>query len=779
MAKKRSSAARSKTPSSSAAKRRFRPWVLLFKLSLVALVIGGSSLIYLDATVRAKFEGKRWALPAKVYARPLELYAGQPLLAEDLRLELKSLGYRFVPRVSRPGEAAINGQRIQLHSRGFAFADGSEPAQLLDLRFDQDSLSRLADRRGKPVSLARLEPVLIGGIYPADNEDRDLVQLKDVPEALIQALISVEDRSFFDHYGVSLKGIARAMWSNLKAGQVVQGGSTLTQQLVKNFFLTSERSVWRKLVEAPMAMLLELHYSKEEILQAYLNEVYLGQAGSRAIHGFGLASHYYFGGPLDSLSLEQLSLLAGLVKGPSYYDPRRHPQRALARRNLVIDLLHRQGFISADEAREVSQRALGVVPKTSLVKGAFPAYLDLVKRQLRRDYRQQDLASEGLQVFTNLDPIVQQKAESSLITVSDQLKRRYGGKLQALEGALVVGNSQTGDVVAVVGGRDPRFQGFNRALDAVRPIGSLVKPAVFLTALERSREYTLASQIQDIPLRLENPNGTVWEPSNFDHQSHGAVPLHQALSRSYNLATARLGIDLGMDKVIDTLRRLGVERDISPFPATLLGSLSLSPLEVMQLYQTVASNGFETPLRAIRSVLTADGEVLSSYSFEPEQKFNPATMHLLQYALQETVREGTAKSVYNRFPATLNLAGKTGTTNDQRDSWFAGFTGNYLAISWLGRDDNQPTPLTGSSGALQVWSELMTRLRPQSYQAVLPDAVAYHWVDDKTGWLTDEVCPGARLIPFVEGSVPMQRRGCPESSKVNRVADWFTRLFGG
>jgi len=257
------------------------------------------------------------------------------------------------------------------------------------------------------------------------------------------------------------------------------------------------------------------------------------------------------------------------------------------------------------------------------------------------------------------------------------------------------------------------------------------------------------------------------------------VPLHQALSRSYNLATARLGIDMGMGRVTDTLQRLGVRREISPYPATLLGSLSLSPLEVMQLYQTVASNGFETPLRAIRSVLTADGEVLSSYRFELEQKFEPAIMHLLQYALQETVREGTAKSVYSRFPASLNLAGKTGTTNDQRDSWFAGFTGDYLAISWLGRDDNKPTPLTGSSGALQVWSELMTRLRPQSYQSVMPETVSYHWVDDSTGWLTDEVCPGARLMPFVDGSVPEQKRGCVESSKARRAVDWFTRLFGG
>ncbi len=778
MAKKRSSARGSKKRTSRAS-GGFSFWGLLFKLTLVGLVILGTGLIYLDATIRAKFEGKRWALPAKVYARPLELYAGQPLQAEDLKLELKSLGYRTVSRISRPGEVAYNGNRVRLRSRGFEFADGPEPARVLNLTFNAGGLAALADQRGRSLSLARLEPVLIGGIYPADNEDRELVKLEQVPENLIRALISVEDRSFFEHHGISLKGIARAMWNNLLAGQVVQGGSTLTQQLVKNFFLTSERSIWRKLVEAPMAMLLELHYSKEEILEAYLNEVYLGQAGARSIHGFGLASHYYFGRPLQNLSLEQLSLLAGLVKGPSYYDPRRHPERALKRRNLVIGLLEQQGHISAQQAARASKRPLGVVSKKSLVKGAFPAYLDLVKRQLRQDYRQEDLASEGLQVFTNLDPIVQLKAEKSLVSTVSRLQKRHGAELKTLEGALVVGNSQTGEVVAVVGGRDPRFQGFNRALNAVRPIGSLVKPAVYLTALERSRDYTLASLIEDRPLRLENPNGTSWQPRNFDKKSHGSVPLHRALSKSYNLATARLGMDLGMGSVIDTLERLGVRREISPYPATLLGALSLSPLEVMQLYQTVASNGFETPLRAIRSVMTADGEPLSSYRFELKQKFDPAVMHLLQYALQETVREGTARSVYNRFPASLNLAGKTGTTNDQRDSWFAGFTGDYLAISWLGRDDNKPTPLTGSSGALQVWSELMSRLQPQSYEAVMPEAISYQWVDDNSGWLTDEVCPGARLMPFVEGSEPLQRRSCPESSKIRRATDWFTRLFGG
>ncbi|WP_207063282.1 penicillin-binding protein 1B [Motiliproteus sp. SC1-56] len=778
MAKKSPPARRSKPRKKAPSSRPLRWWPLLLKLGLVVSVALIAGLVYLDATIRSQFEGKRWALPAKVYARPLEIYQDRPLNARDLRLELDQLGYRFVSYPRRPGEASINGDRVVLQTRGFRFPDGEEPSRRLELRFAGSTVSSLREESGAPLALVRLEPVVIGGIYPADNEDRELVQLEEVPPALVQALIAVEDRDFYRHPGISLKGIARAVWSNLRAGQVVQGGSTLTQQLVKNYFLTSERSLIRKLIEAPMALLLELHYDKDEILEAYLNEVYLGQAGARAIHGFGLASQYYFGRPLRDLRLDQLSLLAGLVKGPSYLDPRRHPERALARRNLVISLLEQQGVVDAGAASWARRRPLDVVEKTRVAKGNFPAYLDLVKRRLREEYRQEDLASEGLQIFTSMDPVVQRKAEQSLVGVIERLERSHGKSVAELEGALVVGNSQSGEVVAVVGGRDPRFKGFNRALDAVRPIGSLVKPAVYLAALEQPKRYTLATPLDDDPVEVANPDGSLWQPQNFDHQSHGAVPLHRALALSYNQATARLGMTLGMDRVIDVLQRLGVDKEIPPYPATLLGALSLSPMEVMQLYQTLAANGFETPLRVIRSVLTAEGELLSSYHFELEQQFDPASMHLLHYALQETVREGTARALYGRFPDSLNMAGKTGTTNDQRDSWFAGFTGDYLAVAWLGEDDNRPTPLTGSSGALKVWAELMASLGPRSYRAVIPEGVSYHWVDEARGALTAERCPNARLMPFIEGTAPEAYVGCGGLTELRKPLNWFNRIFG-
>lgn len=766
---------RKKKPSS----RGFSLLGFLFKLSLVGIVCLAVLLVYLDASIRQQFEGKRWAIPAKVYARPLELYSGQALTPADLKIELSRLGYRFVQSPKQPGQASLWKNKAVVYSRGFSFPDSEEKARLLTLTFSGQQLAKMADSRGKSVALARLDPVVIGGIYPANNEDRELVELNKVPSALVDALIAVEDRNFYQHYGISFTGIARAMWNNLRAGQVVQGGSTLTQQLVKNFFLTSERSIWRKLIEAPMAMLLELHYSKDDILEAYLNEVYLGQSGARAIHGFGLASHYYFGRPLTQLRTDQLAMLAGLVKGPSYYDPRRHPKRATKRRNLVLQLLADQGYLSQQQALNASKKSLGVIQKSRIAKGAFPAYLDLVKRQLRQEYREEDLSSEGLRIFTNLDPIVQAKAENSLAQIIAILEKHHGKKLQKLEGAITLSNTQTGEVIAVVGGRDPRYQGFNRALDAVRPIGSLVKPAVYLTALSSPEKYSLISMLDDQPVRLKTENGELWQPKNFDKKIHGEVPLHQALAKSYNLATAHLGLDLGMGSIIDTLQQLGIERDIPSYPATLLGSLSLSPIEVMQMYQTIAANGYETPLRAIRSVTTSSGDVLTAYRLQLDQQFDPGVMHLLQYNLQETVREGTAKSVYNRFPDALKLAGKTGTTNDQRDSWFAGFTGDYLAVVWLGRDDNKPMPLTGSSGALQVWADLISDLKPLSYENQLPPNVAYHWVDESQGLLTGEGCEGARLVPFIKGTEPQDSTHCADQPSIKGIRDWFTRLFSG
>ena len=632
----------------------------LFKLLFIILLLLGGATLYLDQQIRSQFEGKRWALPAKVFARPLELYVGAPVSLNDLKIELKALGYQFVDKVSAPGEVAFSASRATLSTRGFHFPDELEPARQLILEFSGDSLSQIRSADQQSLTLIRLEPALIGGIYPLNNEDRDLIQLEEAPQPFIDALIAIEDRDFYDHFGISPKGIARATLANIRAGAFVQGGSTLTQQLIKNFYLTADRTLLRKMLELPMAMLLEFHYSKDEILEAYLNEVYLGQSGNRAIHGFGLGAAHYFAQPIQELKLHQLALLAGLVKGPSYYDPRRNPERAKARRNLVLSVLHQQGSITDEEYMLASTAELDVVPAGSSMKEAYPAYIDLVKRQLRREYKDEDLGSEGLKIFTSLDPISQHKAETSLVSTIEDLGRTYGESLAKLQGSMVVTDPQTGEVLALIGDRNTRYQGFNRALDASRPIGSLVKPAVYLTALEQG--YTLISELDDSPFSLTLPNQQTWSPKNYDGQPHGLVPMHEALTHSYNLSTAQLGMELGVEKVIDTLKRLGVDRPMDAYPSLLLGAQSLSTLEVASMYQTIAATGFQIPPRTIRTVTDSAGEPLSSYPFQLQKSIDEKPMFLLQYNLQQVTRSGTGRSIYQQLPININTAGKTGTS---------------------------------------------------------------------------------------------------------------------
>ncbi|MWV15686.1 penicillin-binding protein 1B [Pseudomonas sp. L-22-4S-12] len=768
---------RSRTPRKSAKRRSgaSRPWLgWALKLALVGLVVLAGFAVYLDAVVQEKFSGKRWTVPAKVYARPLELFVGQKLAKQDFLTELDALGYRRESAADGPGAAVVNGNVVDLHTRGFQFYEGAEPAQRLRVRFSGAYVAGLNQGNGSKLDVARMEPLLIGGLYPAHHEDRILIKLEQAPPYLVETLVAVEDRDFFNHFGVSPKGIARAVWINATAGQLRQGGSTLTQQLVKNFYLTSERSLTRKATEAMMAVLLELHYDKKEILEAYLNEVFLGQDGQRAVHGFGLASQYFFSQPLGELKLHQVALLVGMVKGPTYFNPRRFPERALERRNLVLDLLEQQGVVSAELVAHAKQQPLGVTQRGSLADSSFPAFLDLVKRQLREDYRDEDLTEEGLRIFTSFDPILQLKSEAAL---SETLKRLGGRKgVDEVEAAMVVTNPENGEIQAMLGSRQPRFAGFNRALDAVRPIGSLIKPAVYLTALERPSQYTLTSWLADEPFSVKGQDGQVWRPQNYDHKAHGTIYLYQGLANSYNLSTAKLGLELGVPNVLKTLERLGVDREWPAYPSMLLGAGALSPMEVATMYQTLANGGFNTPLRGIRSVLTAEGEPLKRYPFQIQQRFDAGAIYLTQNAMQRVMREGTGRSVYSQLPSSLTLAGKTGTSNDSRDSWFAGFSQDLLAVVWLGRDDNGKTPLTGATGALQVWTGLMAKADPLPLDMPQPDNVTLAWVDAATGQGSAPGCPNAVQMPYIRGSEPAPGAACgmaPDEAVMDWVRGWL------
>lgn len=746
----------------------FFSWV--FKLTLVAIVIIAPYIIYLDAVVQDKFSGKRWTIPAKVYARPLELYRGQKLSKEDFLTELNALGYSPVATVNNVGQMHVEGNDVSVYVRSFQFYEGKESAKLITVTFSGNTISQITDAKKQKISLVRLEPMLIGGVYPAHNEDRILVKLDQVPPLLVRSLVAVEDKRFYKHHGISMIGIARAVYTNIVRKKLSQGGSTLTQQLVKNFYLTNERTIKRKANEAIMSLLLEMHYDKNEILEAYLNEVFLAQDGQRSIHGFGLASQYFFGQPISELKLPQIALLVGMVKGPSYYNPRRNPKLATERRNVVLDVLAEQNIISANDAAKAKAAPLGVIPQGRLGISSFPAFIDLVKRQLREDYKEEDLTEEGLRIFTSLDPIIQIKAERAL----DSTLKRLGNRANDLEAAMVITNPSTGELLGLIGSRDRNYVGFNRAIDAIRPIGSQMKPAVYLTALESLR-YTLTTFIQDEPYAVPLAGGKEWRPQNFDRKFHGNIFFYQALANSYNVSTVRVGMDVGVANVLRTMKRLGVNNDYPAYPAMLLGSASMTPMDVSKMFQTIANGGYDTTIRSIRNVLDAKGNRLGRYPYETQQRFDAGAIYLLQFAMQRVMREGTGRSAYNQVPSSINLAGKTGTSNDLKDSWFTGFGQDILATVWLGKDDNSNTSLTGASGSLQVWSSFMREARPTSLNMPLPSNVVYAWVDAETGEGSGEDCPNAIQLPYIKGTAPAPALSCkrPDGSTTDWIRGWI------
>ena len=566
---------------------------MLVIVGAVGAVVLAAYAVWLDLRIQNEFDGKRWAVPARVFARPLELAPGVSLTIDAIEAELKLAGYRHVRSAFRPASFERNGSRVRFVTREFTFPDGSTPSRRVAVSVSGGRITDV-DVEGETRPRVRVDPAEIARIYPAHREDRVLLRLEDVPAAFLAILLEVEDRRFHQHIGIDPLAIARAAWANLRAGHTVQGGSTLTQQLAKNFFLSAERTFTRKLNEALIALLLERRYSKPELLEGYLNEVYLGQQGAHAIHGFGRAARHYFGRRLADLDLDEMALLAGMVRGPSYYDPRRHPERAKRRRNRVIDRLEAQGIAGPKAAARARSEPLGETPRPPPASAQFPAFVDLVRRQLRRDYSGRVLRSEGLRIFTTLDPTIQRASEAAVDQSMPLLARRSRLSRSELQAAVAVTDAQSGEVLSIVGGSDPRQPGFNRALDAVRPVGSVVKPAVYLAALTDS-QFHLASFVRDDPVQVDGPRGP-WRPRNYDGRSHGAVLLRDALVHSYNLATVRIGLDIGLERVRDTIRALGVSRPFASWPAMLLGTVELAPIEVNAMYQSLATGGLRQPV---------------------------------------------------------------------------------------------------------------------------------------------------------------------------------------
>jgi len=711
----------------------------------------------LDHRVKTRVAEIEFTQPTRVYGAPQLLEAGVPMNKATLALELQMAGYTEAAHVAQvPGTYSVDGDKFTIASRGYMDPLGGELPRRGRVTPGSGTIRSLFDlTAGKPLRKTHLDPARIATLYGADQEERIVVKLPELPPLLVQGVQAVEDRDFKNNHGIDFSSIARALLADLRAGKKVQGASTITQQLVRNLFLDRNKTLVRKFNEALLSILLDAHYSKGQILTAYCNEVFLGQQGNQALHGFAAASWFYFGRPVQTLRPQEVALLVGIVQGPSYYDPRRFPDRALGRRNLALDAFHTTGLLNDAQWKTARAAPLDVTPNPQLVVNRFPAFMQVVREQIQHDFSDQQLSNGGLAVYTTLDPAAQVYAEDAL----DETMRGLGKRADKLEGAVVVVEPSTGHVLAMVGGRESDLHGFNRAYDARRPVGSSLKPFYYLMALTDPAHWSVASLLDDSPISLKLPNGKLWTPQNDDHVSHGQVPMVEALAKSYNLASVNLGMQLGVDRVAAFLRSFGL-KDVQANPSLLLGAVDMSPFQLAQLYEFFAADGHALPLLTLRGVLDNKGKVLKQYATQPGKGEYLQAERLVRWMMQRVTEYGTAAAIGKSRLGDLNVAGKTGTSDHQRDSWFSGFTGDRLAVAWMGRDDNQPTHLWGATGALRVWINLFQKLPSAPLEATFGDDIQYAWIDPATGEGSLPECNGAQQYPFIAGYAPPVQNHC-------------------
>lgn len=721
-------------------------WFFL-KSAIVVLLTLLIYFIYLDSKITTLFSGQKWQVPAQLYARVLHLAPGVHLSQTQFVDELKRLQYRVDPRLNGPGQYQVEGNQVHVYRRAFDFADGAQAATLFTVEFAGDFVQGL-EKNGKSLAKAKMEPQLLQHLVTAEQEDRELVQVAQVPATIRNTLLLVEDRDFYSHHGVSPLSVLRALITNLQAGQTVQGGSTLTQQLAKNMYTNQERTLLRKVNEALIALVLDYRYSKDQILEAYFNEIFIGQFKDNPVHGLGLGSKLYFGKPLAELRPHEYALLIAIIKGPSYYDPRRFPERAAQRRDLIIHMMAEHGLLDAAQTKAALEQPLDVIPLGHHLKGKYPAYIDKVRQELREIVTDPQQLQAGLRVFTYLDPMAQLAAEQAVTARLAKLDAK-------IEVAVVATDYQKAGLKAIVGGRNTSFAGYNRAISARRQIGSIIKPVVYLTALAQPTRFHLGSLLQDTPLSLRSGSKN-WQPHNYDKKFRGNVPLIEALSQSLNIPTIRLGLQLGLPSISDSLQKLGVQRSFHLQPSSLLGAVEMSPLEVAQMYQTIANKGVYRPLAAIEAVSAADGSTIYQRQAKGEQRFSSASLYLLQYAMQQSTQSGTAAALSTQFPAS-RFAGKTGTSSDYRDSWFSGFDHETGLTVWLGRDDNQAIGLTGGSGALPVFMHYFQLNRPNSLFRGVPENVRRQFISTNSGRFVQDSCTNVLLLPVISGEMPAQQ----------------------
>jgi penicillin-binding protein 1B len=645
------------------------------------------------------------------------------------------------------------GNELNIYLRSFEFMEGLRPSQQIKIRFAKDRIAKVTNQRNIEVPLIRLEPAKIGSFFPSHGEDRLILRPEQVPPLLAEGLKAIEDRDFDGHKGFSITGILRAAWVNIRSGRRAQGGSTLTQQLVKSYFLSNERTFERKLREVAMAIILELRFSKEDLLTAYINEIFLGQNGARAIHGFGLGAQFYFNKPINELAVHEIATMISIIRGPSYYNPFRHPKRALTRRNRILNTFLDDGLISNTKHRDATDSPLGVVAGPNSGGAYYPAFMDIVRAELGKRYSVADLRSKGLRIFTTLKPRDQENAQRAVTSTLNMIEKERKLEAGILQAASVITETQTGEVLAIVGGRKGRVDGFNRALNANRTVGSVIKPVIVLTALESGLEWS--TKVKDAPITMTSDSGEQWSPRNYDGKTRGELPLIRALALSLNLAIVDLGNTVGLNKVQQRFANLTGYAPKNKYPSFFLGAESMTPLQLSELYGNFASGGFHTPPKTVIAVLDEQGQPLSHYPFDLTQSISPDVVSSLNRGLEIVMSHGTGRS--SQF-AKSGVAGKTGTSNDNRDSWYAGFDNSKLSVIWVGRDDNKSTGLTGTSGALRIWNNL------QTVSGV--DPIVHNPTDDlveiefSTGRRAKKSCADTVVIPIRRPDTLTIKPGC-------------------
>ncbi len=650
---------------------------------------------YLQFLVNSLFVEYHWSIPSSIYARELSLYDGKNISQAEIKHELKQLGYKKVASPNEIGEYALYNNHFEIFSKGFRFLDKTEKPARVGFDVKKGSITGM----NKPI--ARLEPLLIGHFYSSQFENRQPIPLNQIPNTMVKGLQAIEDRSFKHHGGVDLLGILRAVVKNLFAGKVVQGGSTITQQLVKNRLHYRAKSWIRKANEAVAALMLERKLDKGQILETYFNEIYWGQKGSIAIHGVKQAAQFYFSKQPKQLSIAEQALLIGIVKGPSWYHPVKQKTRATKRRNVVLNAWYETSVITKKQWQQAKNTSIKVQLNTEFANQQYQDFTDLVKQQLSQTFTNDNLNQQGLRIFTTLNPFVQSQLVKTLSTQTDKLAK-------GVQSSAVVSHAKTGEIMAIKGAKT-KTSFYNRALLSKRQIGSLIKPFVYLAALEQLDDFNMDSMVNDSPLKIQTKRGEYWRPKNYDGKSMGLISANTALVKSRNQATVELGLQVGVKQFVNFLDRLGLNVNRSNHPSVFLGATELTPLEVTNLFIILASNAQQKQLLAIKYVTDNNNQLLGKLKKSNNLSLNSRSILSINAALHQVTMQGTAAKLSSNY-GFENLYGKTGTTNQGKNSWYVGYDNNYLATFWVGKDNNTATNLTGSSGALVLWADWYQRI---------------------------------------------------------------------